>query len=81
MIPVLYEIDTSTMEATGTVHPFCSEQCRQKFAVDVNTPAAEGCAFVEGEEHTGMGAFPEDTRCAYCGEPLDDVSPNWHPWP
>ncbi len=81
MIPVLVEMDTTTVSATGLVIPFCSDTCRREFAVSTDTPAAEGCTFVEGEEHTGIGAFPEDTRCAYCGEPLDDVSPNWHPWP
>ena len=42
MIPVLVEMDTTTVSATGLVIPFCSDTCRRKFAVSTDTPAAEG---------------------------------------
>ncbi len=73
MIPVLVEIETETTERTGTVHPFCSKDCRRKFAVSVDAPADENCHFENDVLLTGMGAFAEDTVCAYCGNPIDDV--------
>jgi hypothetical protein len=70
-------MDCTTVSPTGLVLPFCSDDCRRKYAVDVNTPAAEGCAFVEDEFHTGMGHFSltDDTGCAFCGTGVDDIIP------
>jgi hypothetical protein len=49
--PVLFEIDEVTGEATGTVHPFSSESCRDAKVGEVTVDALErGFGIVAGEE-------------------------------
>ena len=77
MIHVLVEIETATAERTGNMIPFCSSDCRRKYAVSVDTPADENCHYENDVFPTGMGCFStaEDTPCAFCGTGIDDIIP------
>ena len=56
-IPVLYELDPQTQEATGTVAPFCSVRCR----------AASQPFSVHAEGTSTSGDFGFAPQCENCG--------------
>lgn len=59
-VPVLYEVDTATNEAMGTVHPFCSTECRDAF----RSPGLPDWArLAPGDDD----ALVPDTHCEHCG--------------
>lgn len=62
-IPCIFEVDSTTKEATGTVAPFCSEECRTK---------AEGtlgfAASIKGVSR--VGDFGYTPHCEECGKEI-----------
>lgn len=59
----LFELDTTTGEANGTVMPFCSEACRSVVATTTHAPWRKGVS-----QHSDFGYTP---HCEECLKPLD----------
>jgi hypothetical protein len=67
--PVLFEIDTDTGEATRTVHPFCSESCREAKVGEATVDALErGFGIVAGED--ASEGFDRQAVCENYGHPI-----------
>lgn len=67
-IPVLFQLDPDTREATGTVMPFCCEQCRSACG------DGHGLGLVAHGE-TDPGDFGYDVQCEECGAPVARSAP------
>ncbi len=62
---VLFEVDPTTNEALGTVHPFCSDKCRDACTVEVAAPDHLGAVYVQGtSDGDDWGFVP---KCESCG--------------
>ncbi len=62
---VLFEVDPTTNEALGAVHPFCSERCRDACTVQVAAPEYLGAIYVKGTNEGGEWGFVP--KCESCG--------------
>lgn len=62
-VPVIIDLDPETGESTGTVHPFCSEECRASY-IPENLP------HVAYEPNT-LSDWDEATVCEQCGTQID----------
>jgi hypothetical protein len=69
MVVVLFELDEDTKEATGLVHPFCSEPCRSKYQEDA---PPEGIEYSEGFDGTNDESQFENCAfvCTHCKKPI-----------
>jgi hypothetical protein len=68
-VPVLFEIDAITDEATGTVHPFCSHSCRDAKVGEITLEAPErGFGIVAGED--ASGGLDRQVVCENNGHPV-----------
>jgi len=77
IVPVLWEIDELTGEATGTVHPFCSESCRDAKTGEIVIDALErGFGIVAGED--ASGGLDSQARCENCLHPIYRVLRRFH---
>ena len=66
-VPVLFEIDDDTGEATGTVHPFCSESCRLDRVGETTVLALpHGIGIVVGTSTD----VDRQAICENCGHPI-----------
>ena len=67
--PVLFEIDEYTGESTGTVHPFCSESCRDAKVGEVTVDTLErGFGIVAGED--ASRGLDRQAICENCRHPI-----------
>lgn len=62
-IPCLFELDPVTQEATGTVVPFCSVECRTEAKGTLGFPAA-------AEGTCRLADFGYVPHCEECGEEI-----------
>ena len=66
---MLFEIDRDTGEATGTVHPFCSESCRDAKVGEITLEALKrGFGIVAGEDESQRLDRP--AICESCSHPI-----------
>jgi hypothetical protein len=65
MIVVAFVIDNGTMEATGTVLPFCSHECRDKHIDNYKESL-----YSKGEDGANSEEQFEGAQCEACGKPL-----------
>jgi hypothetical protein len=64
-VRVLFEIDEITGEATGTVHPFCSQSCHAKVGEITGEAPERGFGIVAGED--ASGGLDGQVVCENCG--------------
>lgn len=66
LVPVIYDLDPETGEATGMVRPFCSDECRNAF-IPENLPHV-----AHGREDVilNFGFVP---KCEQCGAFVADT--------
>lgn len=64
-LPVLFDLDPETGEATGTVMPFCSNTCR-------DAAGGEQCPGFKKSAagHSKVGDFGYDVHCEQCGKTI-----------
>lgn len=63
MLPCIYEIDPASGEANGTVHPFCSPDCRDVLLPRITAEIASrgfSTALGQGE------SYGDGTECERC---------------